>query len=100
MRVTLWSPVSRDIRSEIDLLLAALADPTRRALFQAVVGEPGITTSELATRSSRITRWGVMKHLDVLRDAGLIQTMATGRSRHHYPEPAALAPLRAWLDSI
>jgi hypothetical protein len=44
-----------------------------------------------------MTRWGVMKHLAVLRDAGLIQTMAEGRHRRHFPEKGALRPLQDWV---
>ncbi len=84
----------------VDVLMAALADPTRRMLFDAVLREPGLTTSQLAARAKQITRWGVIKHMAVLRDAGLIQTMATGRLRRHYAERAALAPLRSWLDGV
>jgi DNA-binding transcriptional ArsR family regulator len=85
--------------TRLDDLFAAVADPTRRRLFERVIGEPGLTTSELTAGADGITRWAVMKHLDVLRDAGLVQTMATGRLRRHYAERAALDPLRAWLDS-
>jgi len=81
-------------------VLAALADPTRRTLFQTVIREPGVTTSQLATRAASMTRWGVIKHLAVLRDAGLIQTMATGRLRRHYAEKSTLDPLRTWLDAL
>jgi DNA-binding transcriptional ArsR family regulator len=84
----------------VDALLAALADPTRRALFEAALVTPGITTSELVEKTPGLTRWGVMKHLSVLREAGLIQTMATGRLRRNYGENAALAPLRVWLAGL
>jgi DNA-binding transcriptional ArsR family regulator len=84
----------------VQVVVAALADPTRRMLFEAVVREPGLTTSQLGARAKQITRWGVIKHLAVLRDAGLVQTMATGRLRRHYAERAALDPLRAWLDAV
>jgi len=47
-----------------------------------------------------MSRWGVIKHMAVLRDAGLIQTMATGRLRRHYAERAALAPLLEWLETV
>jgi len=87
-------------RSPVDGLLAALGDPTRRALFEAIAAQPGITTSQLTSRASSITRWAVMKHLTVLREAGLIQTMATGRLRRHYAEKAALRPLRDWLGQV
>jgi DNA-binding transcriptional ArsR family regulator len=86
--------------SAVDDLLFALADPTRRALFEAVVGEPGVTTSALCDQTKSMTRWGVIKHMAVLRDAGLIQTMATGRLRRHYAERSALVSLREWLDQV
>ncbi len=84
----------------VDGLLAALADPTRRALFETIAAQPGITTSQLTSRARLITRWAVMKHLTVLRETGLIQTMATGRLRRHYAEKAALGPLRDWLAQL
>jgi predicted transcriptional regulator len=86
--------------SSLDGLLTALSDGTRRALLQAILEQPGLTTSQLATRTKSMTRWGVIKHLAVLRDAGLIQTMATGRLRRHYAEKARLDPMRAWLDGL
>jgi len=87
-------------RLAVDDLLAALADPTRRALFEAIAAQPGITTSQLTARNNEVTRWAVMKHLAVLRGAGLIQTMATGRLRRHYAEKGTLGSLRGWLDAV
>jgi predicted transcriptional regulator len=84
----------------VDTLLASLADPTRRGLYEAIIERPGVTTSELVDRAPSISRWGVMKHLDVMRSSGLIQTMATGRFRRHYAERSALDPLRAWLQRV
>jgi DNA-binding transcriptional ArsR family regulator len=83
---------------ELDEVLRALADGTRRDLLMAVVRQPGLSTAQLSTRTAGMTRWGVMKHLAVLRDAGLIQTMTEGRHRRHFPELAALGPLRQWLS--
>jgi DNA-binding transcriptional ArsR family regulator len=84
----------------VDDVLGALADPTRRALFEATLRTPGLTTTQLSDRVAHMSRWGVIKHMAVLRDVGLIQTMATGRLRRHYAETAALSPLRQWLDAI
>jgi predicted transcriptional regulator len=81
-------------------VLAALSDPTRRRLFEAIAANPGISTSELTARAALVTRWAVMKHLEVLRAAGLVQTMATGRQRRHYAERAALGSLKIWVDSL
>lgn len=87
-------------RSHLDEVLSALADPTRRSLYEAILAEPGITTSQLAARTKSVSRWGVIKHLAVLRDAGLVQTMATGRLRRHYAERAALGSVRSWLSRM
>ena len=83
----------------LDAVLRALSDPTRRRLFSILLGESGLTTAELAARTRGMSRWGVMKHLGALRDAGLIQTLPDGRLRRHYAERAALEPLRTWLSS-
>ena len=82
---------------QLDNVLRALADRTRRQLYRRIASQPGLSTAQLTDRVFGMTRWGVMKHLEVLRVAGLIQTLPEGRRRRHYPEPAALRPLRAWL---
>jgi DNA-binding transcriptional ArsR family regulator len=86
--------------TDLDNVLRALADPTRRDLLRKVISRPGQSTAQLAGRTEGMTRWGVMKHLTVLRDAGLIQTMAEGRHRRHFPEKSALRSLRQWLDEV
>jgi DNA-binding transcriptional ArsR family regulator len=83
----------------LDRICHALADATRRAIWARLGSHPGSTTAELASASPSITRWTVMKHLAVLRDAGLIQTLPEGRARRHYRDPRALAPLRDWLGA-
>jgi predicted transcriptional regulator len=69
-------------------------------LLRTVLRQPGQSTAQLVSRTDGMTRWGVMKHLTVLRDAGLIQTMAEGRHRRHFPERGALRSLRQWLDEV
>lgn len=86
--------------SDLDHVLRALADPTRRDLLRTVIRQPGQSTAQLVASTAGMTRWGVMKHLTVLRDAGLIQTMAEGRHRRHFPEKGALRSLRQWLDEV
>ena len=83
----------------LDSLLHAIADETRRRLLALVDEEPGLTTAQLADRIPTMTRWGVMKHLDVLRAAGLIQTMSEGRNSRHFLERSALAPVKRYVDS-
>jgi len=85
---------------DFDQLLRALADPTRRRLFELLGRRPGLTTHQLAAQVPGMTRWGVMKHLGRLREAGLVQTFPEGRRRRHFREPGTLADLRRWLDGI
>ena len=65
---------------ELDSVWKALSDPTRRAILDLLRGRPH-TTTEIVTSFPHMTRFGVMKHLDVLRDAGLVNTRESGRQR-------------------
>ena len=65
--------------SGIDRTFSALSDPTRRDVLLRLKEEPGLSVSELARRFS-LKLPGLMKHLDVLSDAGLITRAKTGRT--------------------
>jgi DNA-binding transcriptional ArsR family regulator len=65
--------------SAIDRTFSALADPTRRHILMRLKDEPGLSVSELA-RPCSLKLPGMMKHLDVLSDAGLITRTKTGRT--------------------
>jgi DNA-binding transcriptional ArsR family regulator len=65
--------------SPIDRTFSALADPTRREVLMRLKDEPGLSVSELA-RPLSLKLPGMMKHLDVLSDAGLITRTKTGRT--------------------
>jgi DNA-binding transcriptional ArsR family regulator len=65
--------------SDIDRTFSALADPTRRGILLRLMDEPGLSVSELALPFSAKLP-GMMKHLDVLSDAGLITRTKTGRT--------------------
>jgi DNA-binding transcriptional ArsR family regulator len=82
--------------SGIDRTFAALADPTRRGVLARLADEPGLSVSALAQPFS-LKLPGMMKHLDVLSDAGLITRSKTGRtvSVHLAAEPMREA--MAWL---
>jgi DNA-binding transcriptional ArsR family regulator len=82
----------------LDSLLRALADPTRRRIYELLGRRPGLTTGQVISQVPGMTRWGVMKHIAALREAGLVQTLPEGRRRRHFIESAALAPLRHWLE--
>ena len=64
---------------DLDPVWKALADPTRRGILDLLRGGPR-TTTEIVERTPKLTRFGVMKHLVVLREAGLVQTSEDGRS--------------------
>lgn len=63
----------------LDRTFAALADPTRRALLARLEGEDSVSVSELA-RPFSMSLPAIMKHLDVLNEAGLIEKRKSGRT--------------------
>jgi len=64
---------------DLDPIWKALADPTRRTILDLLRGKPR-TTTEIVNRVPGLSRFGVMKHLAVLREAKLVQTREEGRS--------------------
>ena len=79
-------------------VLVALADPTRRQVFEALRdGEKSV--SAIADRLP-VSRPAVSQHLKVLRDAGLVADRPEGTRRVYYIDPHGLGPLRAWLDQF
>jgi uncharacterized protein YndB with AHSA1/START domain/DNA-binding transcriptional ArsR family regulator len=73
----------------VDEVFRALADPTRRRLLDELYREDGQTLSALEARFE-ITRFGVMKHLRQLEDAGLVVTRREGRQKLHYLNPVPI----------
>jgi uncharacterized protein YndB with AHSA1/START domain/biotin operon repressor len=67
----------------------ALADPNRRAMLDSLFNRDGQSLNELAAPID-MTRFGVMKHLQVLTDAGLIVTRKVGREKLHYLNPVPI----------
>ena len=81
----------------INNVLRTLADPTRRTLFERVVGSDEITVAEL-TRGSGVTQGAVSQHLRSLREAGLVAERPLGRNVYYRAEPQGLAPLVDWMS--
>ena len=78
-------------------VFAALADPTRRAMIQALLRD-GTTSVPRLTGELPITRQAIAKHLATLDDAGLIQRApATGREVRYRLRDGALESANAWL---
>jgi DNA-binding transcriptional ArsR family regulator len=80
----------------IDTVMRTLADPTRRAVFERIVGSDEITVLEL-TRGSGVTQGAISQHLKSLRRAGLVAERAQGRHVYYRVEPQGLAPLVDWM---
>lgn len=64
----------------LDPVWKALSDPTRRTILDVLRDRPR-TTTEIVERFSQLSRFGVMKHLEVLRQAHLVSTREAGRQR-------------------
>jgi DNA-binding transcriptional ArsR family regulator len=83
-----------------DRVFKALADPTRRHLLDRLYKRDGRTLSELESELE-MTRFGVMKHLRVLEDAGLVVTKRAGRVKLHFLN---VVPIRLihdrWIDKF
>jgi DNA-binding transcriptional ArsR family regulator len=67
----------------VDVVFRALADPTRRSLLDELFARDGQTLTELERRLP-MSRFGVMKHLKVLEEAGLVTTQRRGREKLHH----------------
>jgi DNA-binding transcriptional ArsR family regulator len=80
----------------LDRTFAALADPTRRALLARLDEEPELSVSELA-RPFPVSLPAIMKHLDVLSDAGLIERTKSGRTVTCHLRPAPMEQAMNWL---
>ena len=81
-----------------DLVFRALADTTRRHLLDRLHERDGRTLTELESELE-MTRFGVMKHLRVLEDAGLVVTRRAGREKHHFLNPVPIRQIHdRWID--
>jgi DNA-binding transcriptional ArsR family regulator len=83
--------------ASIDSLMRALADPTRRAVFERIVSADEITVVEL-TRGSGVTQGAISQHLKSLRQAGLVVERPEGRNVFYRAQPDGLAPLVDWMS--
>lgn len=79
-----------------DRVFAALADPTRRAIFEKLADAPQSVGSLAA--GLPVSRPAVSQHLKALKEAGLVEDQAQGTSRIYRIDPQGLGPIRRWLD--
>ena len=81
-----------------DLAFKALADPTRRFLLDLLFERDGRTLTELESEVE-MSRFGVMKHLRVLQDAGLVIARRSGREKLHFLNPVPIRLIHdRWID--
>ena len=82
-----------------DRLFKALADPTRRGLFERLCRDGEQTVGGL-TATAGVSQPAVSKHLVVLREAGLVRDRHQGRLTHYRADIPALAPLVDWTSQM
>jgi DNA-binding transcriptional ArsR family regulator len=80
-------------------VFAALADPTRRSLLVNLAEHSPKTASQLAEEYP-ITRQGILKHLHILQDAGLVAVHQKGREKRYSFQPEPLDELEQWLQQV
>jgi uncharacterized protein YndB with AHSA1/START domain/DNA-binding transcriptional ArsR family regulator len=78
--------VTYNTSMEQEHVFKALADPSRRLLLDMLFQQDGLSLTELCAHLS-MTRFGVMKHLQILEEAGLVTTRKVGREKFHYLNP-------------
>ncbi|MEO8285225.1 MAG: helix-turn-helix domain-containing protein [Chloroflexota bacterium] len=83
---------------EAEHVFKAVADHHRRHLLDSLTQADGQTLTQLCA-SMPMSRIGVMKHLDILEQAGLITTHRVGREKLHYLNPEPLQNVASWLES-
>ena len=83
--------------AKMDDVMRALADPTRRAVFERIATSDEINVAEL-TRASGVTQGAVSQHLKLLKRAGLVAERPQGRNVFYRARPEGLAPLFDWLS--
>jgi DNA-binding transcriptional ArsR family regulator len=82
-----------------DILFRALADPTRRAIFERLCREGEQTVGSLTVRSG-VSQPAVSKHLGVLKQARLVRDRHEGRQTHYSAQLGALSPLIDWTSQM
>ena len=85
------------IDSNTTTVMRALADPTRRAVFQRIAETDEITVAEL-TRGSGVTQGAISQHLKALKQAGLVAERPAGRNVYYRARPEGMAPLVDWMS--
>ena len=81
----------------LSALMRALADPTRRTIYERISRSAEITVVDL-TQGAGVTQGAVSQHLKALKEAGLVAERPEGRKVYYRATPQGLAPLATWFD--
>ncbi len=81
----------------VTTIMRALADPTRRAVYERIAGGTEITVAAL-TQGSGVTQGAISQHLKSLKQAGLVAERPEGRNVYYRAHPQGLAPLADWMS--
>jgi len=81
----------------VDLILKAISDPTRRAVYERLCQADEITVVDL-TRDSGVTQGAISQHLKTLKVAGLVAERPEGRKVYYRAQPDGFAPLFDWMQ--
>jgi len=81
----------------LSAVMRTLADPTRRAVFERIIGADEISVAEL-TQGSGVTQGAISQHLKSLKLAGLVAERPQGRHVYYRAQPEGLAPLVDWMS--
>ena len=84
------------MQTHLDTALAALSDPTRRAVVERLARGPATVTAPAAPHDIALPTF--MRHLKVLESAGLVRSAKKGRVRTCHIEPAPLMEIQGWLE--
>jgi DNA-binding transcriptional ArsR family regulator len=85
------------MRHSVEPVFKALADPTRRGIFERLTRD-GEQTVHALTQAGSVSQPMVSKHLAALKRARLVRARHTGRETHYSAQPRALAPLVDWMN--
>ena len=85
------------MRAPTNVLFSALADPTRRGIFERLCRDGEQTVRALTGRAG-VSQPAVSRHLSVLKLAGLVRDRREGRQTHYSAQPQGLAPLTDWMS--
>lgn len=86
------------MQNNITNILKAIADPTRREIFHALVLTATAMSITNISSQFNITRQGITKHIKTLEEAGLVKIESKGRERYCYADAKPLEEVNKWLN--